>query len=159
MNPAGEYSQPLNRTTSANFAVVNGYTTARLRSEQTLEVTTSATDQLTTVTLENTGDRSVTIQLYEANVTDPTLVSPTRDASTLGAAKTIVAKGRVVYTVTPVKRYLEVKCTSGGPANVRMLLSGQVRWQQVGFDKIKDASLYPSSLWQANIPSWVGLGN
>jgi hypothetical protein len=107
--------------------------------------------------MENVGKAAATLQLYQANVYDATSLSPTRDATTLGAAKALVVDGHTTYTVTPTKRYLEVKCTSGGPSNVRLQLSGLIEWEQLGFDEVRDDSLYPKSLWQASIPAWSTL--
>lgn len=157
MNTTGEYVQPLSRTSGIQFPVVSGYTTARLRAKSDPATQAGAVDQTVQVLLENTGTASVTLQLYQANVYDATSVSPTRDATTLGAAKVVVPGGRVTYSVVLTKRYLEVKCTAGGPSNVRLQLSSMVEFQQLGFDRIKDDSIYPKELWQAKIPAWSTL--
>ncbi len=157
MNTTGEYAQPLSRTTGVQFPVVNGYTTARLRAKSDPATQAGAIDQTVQVLLENVGAASVTLQLYQATVYDAVSSDPTRDATTLGASKTLVPGGRVTYSVVLTKRYLEVKCTAGGPSNVRLQLSGLVEFQELGFDKIKDDSLYPKELWQAKIPAWSTL--
>lgn len=153
MKPTGDTAQPLSRITVAQGPVLNGYTTLRFRAKSD-PASQAAPDQTTHVLLENTGSASITIQLYHANVYDATSSNPSRDATTLGAAKTVVAGGRTTYDVTPTKRYVEVKCTSGGPSNVRIQLSGLIEWEQCGFDEVRDDSLYPKTLWQAGIPAW-----
>lgn len=155
---SGEYTAPLVRTTTVQVPVINGYSTARLRAQDDLASTTSALDQSVEVLLENTGDTQVTIQLLEMSIYDATAESPNqRDETNIGAAKVVKPKGRLTYTIVPVKRYLEVKCTAGGPSNVRVQLTGQIKWQELGFDKTKDNTIYPKSLWQANIPAWGSL--
>lgn len=153
---SGEYAQPRITTLVAQVPVINGYSTLRMAANNGVATSASLGDQQLTVILENTGASQVTLQLLEMDVYDPT-ASPARSATNLGASKVVKAGGRVTYTVNPTKRYIELKCTAGGPSNVRMQVTGQIEYYQLGFDKVRDNTIYPKELWQASIPAFANL--
>lgn len=151
MNP-GEYISPMPRKTWVMCPVVSGYTTARLFTQDYYAPTLSggATNTNMLVTFENVGNTYFSVKLRE---TDDRSVSGTRYDLTTALA--LVPGGQKTQTVSGVRPYLEVYCTSttsngtnfypGG--NLRMQIDSQRRWSEMGFSK--DDPFYPPQLFQA----------
>lgn len=137
MNYAGEYPQPIRRTTPTHAAMVSGYITARLSAQGGLFNSTGYLPQQATVLLENVGSTDFTVQMVE---TDDYVEGPRTD---VGSAVALVPRGFNTVNVTPTKQYLEFKCTSGS-GELRARLESQVRWDHMAFDKTE--TVYPASL-------------
>jgi len=157
--PAGEYGQPNPRVTVVNCPVVDGYATARLVVNESnpsgYTFGGSGTgpyayeDNATLVTAINTGKSAVSFQLKE---TTDYGVSGARTG--LGSVYTINPEGRVNYTVTPAKKYLEVYGVSGTlDGQLRLQLQSKLTWGSIGF--AKSDTFYPTKLWQVtNVTSF-----
>lgn len=152
MSYPGEYPQPLARTTNVLCPVVNGYATARLRRSDPLfgsgNVGVNEDAAQSTVTLENTGQNSVTVQLKGTWVTDPpgddSTGVPTGTRINVGSAVALVPGGHKTMSITPYQTYLEVYGEANGPSNLRIQISSKLQWDQMAFDK--SDTLYPAVL-------------
>jgi hypothetical protein len=141
---AGEYGHPTTRKTVVNGVAVDDATTVRLRAQTAISSTASTPDQKLDVTLENTGLETLVLQLKETTERDEDTAR-----SNLGSAQTIVAGGVKQFTVYPVKRIVEVACTSG-TGTFRMQLDSQIRFDVQAFTKRDDTTLYPEELYAEN---------
>lgn len=141
----GEYPQPLIRTQTVNTVAVSGYVASRLRMVDPIRPSISGEETTMMVTLENTGNAGVFLQLRQ---TSDRSVSGTRINCVSGVY--VVPGGRSTRTTTaPYLEFLELYCTDAGPATIRMQISSLRRWEILGFDKEADSTFYPTSLWQA----------
>lgn len=96
------------------------------------------------VVLENTGPSHCFVSLRQ---TQDRSVSGERFDVISGIP--LVPGGHVVKnTDGAYMQFLELYCTDGGPSEVRMQVSSQRRWELLGFDKVADATFYPTQLWQ-----------
>ena len=146
MSYPGEYPQPLLRKTVVNVPVVSGYVTARLQAVDPVQPSVSGDDTYALVLFENVGNTACHVMLQQT--TDRT-VSGTRFSVVSGIA--LVPGGRrTIATNAPYQRYLELKCTFNGPSQIRMQIESQRQWNLMVFDKVADATFYPTSLWQAS---------
>jgi hypothetical protein len=153
----GEYTQPLVRKHFVQCPVISGYVTARLQAEDSFPPTISGAGTVATsmfVTFENVGGTAFSVILNE-----------TSDRSIAGArtpisgyinpgygpmkALTLVPGGSSQGAFSSLLPYLEVKCTGSGPGSLRMQLESQRQWRELGFDRVDDATFYPTVLWQA----------
>lgn len=140
----GEYPQPLDRVTTAQFPVVSGYVTCRLQVIGNPQISISGfVDNTTQVTVENTGISTVSLRLQG---TDDYTSGP---REWVGAAQSLVPSGRTQYSVTPRHQYLEVVGQSG-TATVKMQLASRLKWNELGFSK--SDPFYPPFLYQARDP-------
>lgn len=153
----GEYTQPLVRKHFVNCPMVSGYVTARLQAEDWYPPTISGAGTVSTsmsVTFENVGGTAFSVLLQE---TDDRSISGTRSPISgyinpgYGPmhALSLVPGGATTQNFNSLLPYLEVKCTAGGPSNLRMQLESQRQWRELGFDRVDDATFYPFSLWRA----------
>lgn len=155
----GEYTQPLVRKHFVNCPAISGYVTARLHAEDWFPPTISGYGTVATssfVTFENVGGTAFSVLLQE---TSDRSISGARtpvsgyepEIGGIGpmTAISLVPGGAVQRTLSHLHPYLEVKCTAGGPGSLRMQLESQRQWRQLGFDRVDDATFYPTSLWQA----------
>lgn len=158
MNP-GEYPQPLVRKHFVNCPVISGYVTARLQAEDWFPPTISGYGTVGTsmfVTFENVGGTAFSVLLQE---TDDRSISGARtpisgympEQGSVGPmpSLSLVPGGAVQRTLSSLQPYMEVKCTAGGPSQLRMQLESQRQWRELGFDRVDDATFYPVTLWQA----------
>jgi hypothetical protein len=142
---AGEYPQPLVRTTNLKCPVVGGYVTARLQLQGTGTTAVSGyADNTVMVVAENTGS-NVQFRLQQTN--DYT----SGPWEWLGNAQSLVPQGHLTYTVNPRSKYLEVKGMAGTSAGVNFQLSSRLRWDILGFDKTDP--VYPPFLYNARTPT------
>lgn len=146
MNP-GQYPQPLPRTTLVNVPVVSGYTTARLRADDDFAPVISGEDTRINVVIQNVGNTYVEVKLQQTN-----------DRSVSGVRIDVVSGlqlqpgGRRHFSTTaPFQKYLELYCygQSGAVGQIRMQINSLRQWEECGFDKVADQTLYPPQLWQA----------
>lgn len=143
MNP-GEYLQPFPRKTVVNVPVVSGYTTARLRADDSIAPSISGGDTAMMVTFENVGNTAVALKLSQTNDRS---ISGTRIDVISGVI--VVAGGRKTVSSEGARMaYLELYCTDGGPSNVRLQIESQRQWAELGFDKQADSTFYPPQLWR-----------
>lgn len=141
---SGEYPQPLLRTTNVQCPVVSGYVTARLQVTGEPKISISGfVDNTTQVTVTNTGENTVAMRLQG---TDDYASGP---REWVGAAQSLVPKGRTAYSVTPRHTYLEVVGQSG-TSTVHLQLSSRLKWNELGFAKTDP--FYPPFLYQAKSP-------
>lgn len=143
----GEYAQPLVRKQFVFCPMISGFTTARLYAEDVVPPTLSGTGTVAVnalVTFENVGNTAFSVLLQQ-----------TSDRSTSGTripvstAVVVVPGGAVQEQVNILQPFLEVWCNGSGPGQLRMQLESQRQWRELGFDKVADATFYPTSLWQA----------
>jgi hypothetical protein len=141
----GEYSQPLQRVTNVQVPVISGYVTSRLRATDPIQPAISGQETSMQVVFENVGGKFVYVKLQQTN-----------DHSTSGtridviSGVSLVPGGRsTVATTAAYQKFLELACTDGGPTQIRMQITANRRFEQQGFDKVGDATFYPSLLWQA----------
>ena len=147
----GEYPEARVRTTNVRCPIVGGYVTSRLQVQGDLVLSTMPgtlsesgyNPNTTMVVVENDGANTFSMQLLGTN----DYTSGPRE--NVGAAKTLVPKGKTSYSVTPRHMYLEVKGIAGTSA-LRMQLSSRLRWDILGFDKTDP--LYPPALWNLKNP-------
>jgi len=139
MEFAGEYVNAQSRTGWMMVPAVSGYTTGRLEAVPAINPSGYAAEQTVKFTLENTGSQAVTIQFVG---TDNYISGP---RTNLGSAVTVAAGGVQVTTLIPVKRYLELKTTSG-TSQVKLQLESRIRFETLSFKR--DESIYPSALWK-----------
>lgn len=145
MNP-GEYPQPLVRKTLVNAPAISGYVAARLRADDSIAPVISGSDTTVMVTFENVGNTLVGVKLRQTNDRS---ISGTRIDVITGVS--LVPGGRKIVTSTaPFQSYLELYCDANGPSQVRMQIESLRKWNELGFDKVADATFYAPQLWQAN---------
>ncbi len=163
MSYFGEYGQPLQRVTNVQVPVISGYVTSRLRGTDPIQPAISGQDTYMQVVFENVGDKFAFVKLQQTNDHSP---AGTRSDNTLSGVRTDVISGislvpggrSTVATTAAYQKFLELACTDGGPTQVRMQITANRRFEQLGFDKVGDATLYPQVLWQAKpIPTAVAL--
>lgn len=142
----GEYPQPLPRTTFVQVPVVSGYVAARLQAQDWVQPTLSGIPTSLAVLYENVGNTWFAVQLQS---TDDRSVSGFRTVLPQTAAS-VCPGGQVGVTGATKQRYLEVFCLGTTTGQLRMQLVGQRQWVKMGFDKVDDATFYPTSLWQAH---------
>jgi hypothetical protein len=146
MNP-GEYPQPLPRKTLVNVPVISGYATSRLRANDDFAPVISGENTRINVVMENMGNTYVEVKLRQTN-----------DRSVSGVRIDVISGlqlqpggRRFVTSTSPFQRYLELFCygPSAGVGQVRMQIESLREWNECGFDKVSDATIYPPQLWQA----------
>lgn len=131
MNP-GEYPQPLARTSTVNFPVVNGYTTARLRNRSVGTIAPEMSKL--TLVLSNVGPQSCTLQLKQTD----NIVSGPR--TNVGSPITLGVQGTKQVAVSATAKVLEVTCTSG-TSEIRCQVESLLNWEAMPFGRMD--SLYP----------------
>jgi len=142
----GEYTQPLVRKTFVQVPVVSGYVAARLQAQDWVQPAISGTPPTAlAVTYENVGNTWFSVVLQS---TDDRSISGVRTQIT-GTSLSLCPGGMAIGSGYTKQRYLEVLCTGTTTGNLRMQLESQRQWTKLGFDKVDDATFYPTSLWQA----------
>jgi len=141
----GEYTQPLVRKTFVQVPVVSGYVAARLQAQDWVQPAISGLNTRFGVTYENVGNTWFSVVLQS---TDDRSISGVR-TQVPNTAASICPGGMYGVLGATKQRYLEVLCTGTTTGNLRMQLDGQRQWVELGFDKVDDATFYPTSLWQA----------
>lgn len=141
----GEYPQPLVRTAFVQVPVVSGYVAARLQAQDWVQPTLSGLPTYFGVTYENVGNTWFSVVLQS---TDDRSISGVR-TQLPNTAASVCPGGMFGVTGGTAQRYLEVLCTGTTTGNLRMQITGQRQWMKLGFDKVADATFYPTSLWQA----------
>lgn len=144
MNP-GEYVTPLTRKTFVNVPVISGYVASRMRATESVLPVISGEDTTMMVTIKNTGANAVSLKLRQ---TTDSSISGTR-IDVVSGIVLVVDGHRTVTTTGCFQSFLELFCYAGGPSSVRMQIDSQRKWEHMGFDKVNDATFYPSSLWSA----------
>ena len=142
----GEYSQPLVRKTFVQVPVVSGYVAARLQAQDWIQPTISGyPPTVAALTYENVGNTwfSVIVQ-----ATNDRSVSGVRTKMSESAAM-LCPGGMAAASFDTTMRYVEVLCTGTTVGNLRMQIESQRQWVEMGFDKVDDATFYPTQLWQA----------
>ena len=131
----GQYTDPLDRVNPLMLPLVNGYTTGRLFVSNAYYGTVQGTWQGSlpyynvTCTVQNLTSTAATMQLVEK----PSAVSGPR--SNLAAAVPLAGNGFKVFDFNPTASFVEIKCTSGGPTNVRIQFDSKLTWTLQGFTK------------------------
>ena len=151
----GLYTQPLIRKHFVQCPMISGYTTARLQAEDwmlppvisgagtTYSGTLTANNML--LTYENTGGTTFSVILQQtADRSISGVRTPVTNSLTLVPGGTMQQQAANV-----LQAYLEVWCNGSGPGNLRLQIESQRQWRELGFDKVADATFYPTSLWQA----------
>lgn len=144
----GEYIQPLVRKTFVQVPVVSGYVAARLQAQDWIQPAISgfnAPNSAFGVLYENVGNTWFSVVLQ---VTNDRSVSGVRTQLPTTAAS-VCPGGMVAAISSTTARFLEVFCTGTTSGQLRMQMESQRQWTEMGFDKVDDAGLYPTSLWQA----------
>jgi hypothetical protein len=141
----GEYTQPLVRKTLVQVPVVSGYVAARLQAQDWVLPVTSGPGTYFMATYENVGNTWFAVLLQEC---DDRSISGVR--LPIGAsAASLCPGGQTVVTGYTSHHFLEVWCTGTTTGNLRMQFESQRQYTEMGFDKVDDATFYPTSLWQA----------
>jgi hypothetical protein len=147
MNP-GEYPQPLPRKTLVNVPVISGYTTSRLRANDDFPPVISGENTRISVVMENVGNTYVEVQLRQTNDRSPSGVR----IDVISGINLQPGGRKYVTSTSPFQRYLELYCV--GPSQrvgqIRMQIESLREWNECGFDKVADATLYPPQLWAAS---------
>jgi len=141
----GEYTQPLVRKTFVQVPVVSGYVAARLQAQDWVQPAISGIPTALAVTYENVGNTWFSIVLQS---TDDRSISGIR-TSLPGTSASLCPGGMAIGSGATKARYLEVLCTGTTTGQLRMQMESQRQWTKLGFDKVDDATFYPTSLWQA----------
>lgn len=141
----GEYPSPLTCVTLVQAPVVSGYVSARLRCLEDITPAISGEDTTMTVVFRNVGNTLCAVKLRQT--TDRSISGVRIDV--VSGISLVPGGRRTVSTQNARLNYLELYCYSGGPSTVSMEIASQRKWEQLGFDKVGDASFYPTSLWQA----------
>lgn len=144
----GEYTQPLVRKTFVQVPVVSGYVAARLQAQDWVQPTISGIPTAMAVTYENVGNTWFSVRLQS---TDDRSISGVRTpiAGSAGTPTMLCPGGMAIETGATKQRYLEVFCTGTTTGQLRMQIESFRQWTKLGFDKVDDATFYPTSLWQA----------
>lgn len=131
MQQAGEYPHPLVRKTVVFATMISGYVGVRLQSQDRANPAISGQGDIAFVTMESasTGTNYTVLQMQQTN----DRISGPR--SNLGSAVVLVSGGQQTFTIQPIQSFLEVRCTSGGPTNLRMQIDAQRKWDRLAFDK------------------------
>lgn len=144
----GEYTQPLVRKTFVQVPVVSGYVAARLQAQDWVQPAISgfnAPNSVFGVIYENVGNTWFSVVMQ---TTDDRSISGVR--TQIAATAASVCPGGMINVLGSTKaRYLEVLCTGTTTGQLRMQMESQRQWLKLGFDKVDDATFYPTSLWQA----------
>lgn len=143
----GEYAQPQTRHQEIRVPVVPGFTTARLSAIPPIYVDNPGTVlsvYSTLVSLQNTGDLSVTVQLKQTD----NMASGAR--SNIGPAVALVPLGSKEFTIYPDNKYLELWGAGTNESTVRMSIDSRIRWSVLGF--AKSDTRFPQDIVEAAIP-------
>lgn len=142
----GEYPQPLVRKTFVQAPVVSGYVAARLQQQDWVGPAISGTPATgLAITYENVGNTWFSVV---CQATDDRSISGVRTVIP-GTAAMLCPGGQAVASGYTKNKYLEVFCTGTTSGNLRMQIESQRQWVELGFDKVDDATFYPTSLWRA----------
>lgn len=141
----GEYGQPQTRHQEIRVPAVPSFTTARLEAVPTVsDLGTNQELYQTSVLLQNTGDKSVTVQLKQ---TDSWVSGPREN---IGPAVELVPSGARSFTIYPDQKYLELWSSGTNSSTVRLAVDSRLRWSVLGFNRTD--TNYPDVLWEADVP-------
>ena len=126
--------------------VVSGYVTARLQQQDWFPPAISGSPTSIMALFENVGNTQFSVVLNETNDRTISGVRTPLQGFT-GTAASLVPGGQQTLLLNGYRNYLEVFCTGTTSGQLRLQLTSQRKWTEMGFDRTDP--FYPPSLWRA----------